>query len=261
MTAWAFFEDFASVATRWRTWTLMADQDIKLRYKRSLLGPFWISIAMATTVVTIGFLYAEVFRVPYKEFLSWFGSGILAWGLISSVVLESCAVVTDNESVLRSAIMPIPMLSARMVYRNVMIFLHNALVIGILLVLFGTRLSLNTLLVFPALALIILLGLLIGVALGPISARFRDFAQLISSIVQVLFFFTPVFWIPAPNMSRLFLVEGNPFYHLVQLIRLPVLGEAPTLINWQVALCALVVAFFLALVSLLMSRKSVYLWL
>lgn len=261
MTTWAFFEDFASVATRWRTWTLMADQDIKLRYKRSLLGPFWISIAMATTVVTIGFLYAEVLRVPYKEFLIWFGSGLLAWGLISSVMLEGCSIVADNESVLRSAIMPIPMLSARMVYRNVVIFLHNALVIGLLLVLFGARFSLNTLFIFPGLALIILLGLFIGVALGPISARFRDLAQLIASTVQVLFFFTPVFWIPAPNMSRLALIEGNPFFHLVQLIRAPVLGEMPTLINWQMSLCALGVAFVLALVSLIVSRKSIYLWL
>lgn len=239
----------------------MADQDIKMRYKRSMLGPFWISIAMATTVVTIGFLYAEVFNQPYKEFLIWFGSGLLAWGLVSGVMLEACTTVTENDSVLRSVNMPIPMLSARMVYRNFVVFLHNALVIGLLLVLFGLRFNQETLLVIPGLILIVLLGLFLGVALGPISARFRDLAQLIASLVQVMFFVTPVFWIPSASLSRPIVVEGNPFYHLVQLVRAPLLGSETTLANWQVSLATVAVAAILALVSLVVSRKSVYLWL
>lgn len=239
----------------------MADQDIKMRYKRSMLGPFWISIAMATTVVTIGVLYAEVLNQPYKEFLSWFGCGVLAWALVSSVMLESCTIVADNDSILRSVSMPIPMLSARMVYRNVVIFWHNALVVGILLVLFGLRFSMETFYVIPGLALIILFAVFLGVALGPISARFRDLAQVVASIVQVLFFFTPVFWVPRPDMSRPFLVDGNPFFHLVQLVRAPLLGDAPTITNWQVGLAAVGVMAVLSVLSLAVSRKSIYLWL
>lgn len=261
MTASAIVADFASVATRWRTWTLMADQDIKMRYKRSILGPFWISIAMATTVVTIGVLYAEVFNQPYKEFLSWFGCGVLAWALVSSVMLEACTIIADNDSVLRSVNMPIPMLSARMVYRNVVIFFHNALVVGLLLVLFGLKFSALALYAIPGVILIVLFGLFVGVALGPICARFRDLAQVVASAVQVLFFVTPIFWSPKPGFSRPILIEGNPFYHFVQLVRAPMLGEAPTLVNWQVSLMAVGVAAALAMVSLAASRKSIYLWL
>lgn len=261
MIARAFFDDFASVATRWRTWLLMADQDIKMRYKRSMLGPFWISIAMATTVVSIGLLYSEVFKLPYKEFLTWFGSGMLAWGLVSGVMLEACSTITENEHVLRSVTMPVPMLSARMVYRNFVVFLHNALVIGLVLILFGLRLQPEILFIIPGLALITLFGLFLGIALGPISARFRDLPQLVASLVQVMFFVTPVFWVPSPAMSRPILVEGNPFYHMVQLVRAPLLGDATTWANWQVSIAALAVAGMLAIASLAASRRSIYLWL
>jgi ABC-type polysaccharide/polyol phosphate export permease len=97
--------------------------------------------------------------------------------------------------------------------------------------------------------------------LSPVCARFRDLAQVIASILQVMFFFTPIFWVPGGQLSRPILVEANPFYHLLQLLRAPLLGELPTALNWQVSVAVTVVAGVGALASLAATRRHVYLWL
>lgn len=253
--------EFLSALHRWRTWFLMANQDIQLRYRRSLIGPFWISIALATTVVSIGLLYSEVMRVPYREFLSWFGSGLLAWVLLSAMISEGCSVVADNEGHLRGVPLPVPVLAARVVCRNAIIFAHNAIVVVPMLALIGFALQPIALLAVLSLAVYLPLGWFTAIAIGPVCARFRDLAQVVASAMQIIFFFTPIFWVPNLEFSRPVLVEANPFYHLIQLLREPLLGRAPTLLNWQVSTALVAIAAAAALASLSLTRRRVYLWL
>ena len=73
---------------KWPVWFLLACQDIKLRYRRSVLGPFWITISMAITVYTMGFLYGHLFRSELQTYYPFLVSGMLAWAVISSIVLD-----------------------------------------------------------------------------------------------------------------------------------------------------------------------------
>jgi len=253
--------DFLSVFRRWSTWYLMAGQDIKLRYRRSLLGPFWISIAMATTIGAITLLYSEVMNIPFGEFSVWFGAGLLGWVFISSMVSEGCSVVVDNEGSLRGVSLPIPLLAARMVHRNLIIFGHNALVVVALLLIIQGPLSPLALLAPLALLVYLPFGLFSAILLGPVCARFRDLAQVVGSVLQVLFFLTPIFWVPGGQLSRPIIVDANPFYHLLQLLRAPLLGEWPTMLNWQVSIGLTVLLGIGALISLGLTRRNVYLWL
>lgn len=253
--------DLGSVFTRWHTWTLMANQDIAMRYRRSVIGPFWISIAMAVMVFSIGLLFSEVQNQPFKEFLTYFGCSIVAWTFLTSMVNESTGLIQESEGQLRNVALPIPMLAAKMVYRNLVIFLHNALVIGIMLVLFGTPFTAYAGLALFALLVYVPLGWSIGIALGPICARFRDLAQVIASIMQVMFFMTPIFWMPGSNMDRHIVLDANPFYHLIEIFRRPLLGGELPLANWIVSFLVLGSMSLLALVSLAITRKRVFMWL
>jgi ABC-type polysaccharide/polyol phosphate export permease len=256
-----FLNDFSSIFTRYHTWALMANQDITMRYRRSVIGPFWISIAMAVTILAIGLLFSEVQNQPFKEYLSFFGCGLLAWTLLLSFITEGAGIVPESEGHLRNIALPIPVLSAKVVYRNLIIFGHNALVVGLMLALLGQPIEPVALVSLLALMVYISLGLFIGIALAPICARFRDLPQVIGSAMQVMFFLTPIFWIPGANMDRHVVLEANPFYHLLEIFRRPLLGSLPTELNWIVSLSALALSAIAAVIVLGTTRKRIYLWL
>jgi lipopolysaccharide transport system permease protein len=255
------FQDLAATYLRWRTWFLMASQDIEMRYRRSILGPFWISIAMAVLVFSIGLLYAEVQNLPFKEFLTFFGCGLLAWTFMSSMMTEGCQLLIESEAHLRNVPLPSTVLAARVVMRNAIILLHNLAVVGLMLIWFGNMPGPTALLALPGYMLYALYGWLFAVTFGPLCARFRDLTQIVGSILQVMFFLTPIFWMPGTNMDRHVAVEGNPFYHLVEITRRPLLGEPATATNWLVALGVTAMIAMCAMLVLQTTRKRVFLWL
>jgi ABC-type polysaccharide/polyol phosphate export permease len=133
--------DFRALSERSGVWFLMAKTHIAMRYRRSLLGSFWISVTMAAMVLSIGMLFSQVMQTPYQEFLTYFGCGILAWTLLSTMITVRCTIVTEAERHLRGIRIPIPILAKRMVMRNFIIFGHNALVLLTMLALLGHQLA------------------------------------------------------------------------------------------------------------------------
>ena len=70
-----------------------------------------------------------------------------------------------------------------------------------------------------------------------VSARFRDIPQLINSIVQIVFFVTPIMWKPELLRSRdPIIADFNPFYHLVEIVRAPLLGQLPSAKSYMAVL-------------------------
>ena len=256
----AYLLDWASVVTRRRVWMLMAGTDIALRYRRSLLGPFWISLAMAAMILAIGGLYSDVMNQPSEAYIAYLGCGLLVWTFLSTMISDSCAIAIDAAHHLRSVNVPLPALSARMVYRNLIIFVHNAIVVLSALFLFGHELTPAAWLAAPGVAAIVLCGWFIGVALAPVCLRFRDLASLISSVTQIAFFVTPIFWMP-DGMSRRSVVDFNPFYHLIEIVRQPLLGNAASANNWMIVAALLGISGAAALLSLALCRRKVFLWL
>jgi lipopolysaccharide transport system permease protein len=255
------FADLGATFSRWRTWALMAGQDITMRYRRSVLGPFWISISMAALVLGIGLLYSQVMHQPFKEYLYYLASGFLVWNFMAALLNEGCNIVVEAESHLRSVPIPTPVLAARMVYRNLVIFLHNALVIGVMVLLFGKTLTPSAALAPVGVLVILLIGYFGAIALGPICARFRDIAQVIANVLQVAFFLSPIIWGMSGSDARSIVKDANPFYHLLEIVRAPLLGEWPTPVNWIVSIVILAFAFVAALATLAATRRRIYLWL
>ncbi len=256
----AYAAEWASVISRHRVWMLMAGTDIAMRYRRSLLGPFWISLAMAAMVLAIGSLYSDVLDQPYEAYVSYLGCGLLVWTFVSTTINESCLIAVEATHHLRSVNVPIPTLSARMVYRNLIIFAHNAIVVLTALFLLGHSLTPSAWLAIPGVGALVLLGWFVGVALAPICLRFRDLASLISSAMQIAFFVTPIFWVP-DGVSRQYVVTTNPFFHLLEVVRQPLLGSAASADNWLFVGALLCISGVAAVVSLALCRRKMFLWL
>lgn len=255
------FADIGATFGRWPVWYLLARQDIGMRYRRSILGPFWISLAMLAMVLGISVVYSQIYQEDFREFAAYVGCSLLAWQLVLGLVVDGATTVTEGEAHLRAAPLPVPLFAARVVCRNLIIFAHNLIVILIFLLVLGRPLNLAALQAIPGVLLFALIGYFWSIAIGPLCARFRDIPQLIASVMQVAFFLTPIFWRPTWVARNALIVELNPMAHMLELVRTPLLGESPAAGHWQVVLALTAGLALAAIVSLSITRRRVFLWI
>jgi len=214
---------------QWQTWLSLAWQDIRLRYRRSSLGPFWISISMGITIGMTGLLYGTLFHFRMKEYFPAFAAGMLIWSFISILITEGSHVFAESENFLKQMKIPFSAFVFRMVARNFIIFLHNIIIFIPIIFLFHIAFNFNTLLTAWGLFLILFNGVTIGFILAVIGTRYRDIAQVIASLTQVIFFLTPIIWVPSmlPHQYQI-AIKLNPVAQFIEMIRNPLLGLAPS---------------------------------
>jgi ABC-type polysaccharide/polyol phosphate export permease len=242
--------DIVEGALAWRLWGSLGWQDIRQRYRRSTIGPFWVTLSMGAMIGGMGVLYADLFHTDVHTYLPYLTVGVILWGLISPLVIENCNAFIDGEGIIKQVKVPLSLYVYRVVWRNLIIFGHNVVIFVIVAVLFKVWPHWSSLLAIPALLLICINGVWIGLLWGPISARFRDVPQTITSVMQIAFFMTPIMWQPSAISGREWFLELNPFYYFIALVRGSLLGnESPSMHLWRWALAITaagwIVTFFL----------------
>ena len=253
--------DLLSLFRQWRVWFLMAHQDIRLRYQRSVLGPFWIGLSLGALVLGIGYLYAEIFETDWADYCFFLASGLIAWTFISGAISDSSGVVMEEALHLRAVSLPLPVLAARVVYRNIIILAHN-LVVGVVVVYAtGHALEAELWAIVPGILLLAVFGFGAALLVAPFSARYRDLPELIRNVLLMLFFLTPILWPESEAGRRTMFVDGNPFNALVNLVRDPLMGEAIAGRDWAMAGAASAAVLALGLGALAFSRQRVLNWL
>jgi lipopolysaccharide transport system permease protein len=231
--AWA---DILQGVALWRLWFRLGWNDILQRYRRSVLGPFWLTASMAVMVITLGVLYAKLFNQPIDVFLPFLCVGLLVWNLIASYLTEGGALFTGSESYIKQIRLPFSVYVYRLSWAKLIIFAHNFIIYIGVLIYFQIWPGAVSLLAVPGLMLIVLNGTIASLTIGIVSARFRDIPQLIASMVQIVFFLTPIFWKPESLRGHAYITEFNPFFHLLEIVRAPLLGNLPSAANYSIVL-------------------------
>ncbi|WP_219416666.1 galactan export ABC transporter permease subunit Wzm/RfbD [Pseudonocardia nigra] len=256
---------FGDLGQGWRQrplWGYLGWQDIKQRYRRSVLGPLWISISMAVVATAMGFLYGALFGEPIATFLPYVATGLLIWNFVNGCILEGSEVFIANEGLIRFLPAPLSLHVYRLVWRQTLFFLHNLVIWGILMIIFPQPLGWSLLLALPAFAVLVLNGAWIAVLAGIIATRFRDIPPIIASLTQLLFFMTPIVWSYERLKSNPLAayIELNPVMHFVEILRQPLLGQAIVARHWIVVAVITVVGCTAALVCLRNYRSRVAYW-
>ncbi|MQA33269.1 galactan export ABC transporter permease subunit Wzm/RfbD [Modestobacter roseus] len=249
-------------------WGHLGWQDIRQRYRRSLLGPIWITISMAVTAVALGILYAGLFGNEISVQLPYILVGFIVWGFISGCISEGSEVFIANEGLIKHLPSPLSVHVYRLVWRQLLFFGHNLIVYAIMLIIFPQPLTWASLVALPALVLLVVNGAWVALALGMVTTRFRDLTPITQSIVQLMFFLTPIVWIysdllnsPDPRIAeRARLAEFNPFLHFIEIIRQPMLGQDQHIRHWIVVLVITVVGWAATLVVLRRYRSRISYW-
>ena len=238
-------------------------QDIRQRYRRSKLGPFWLTISMGVMIGMIGIVFGQVLSTPMQEYLPFLATGIILWTCFSTGVMEGSTSFIDAQGMIRQLDLPLSLYPIRVLWRNVVICAHNVIILPLVFIVVGRGITLDILWLIPGFILFLWNMLWISLLLGTFCTRFRDMPQIVNSLMQVFFYVTPIIWMPNalnPRSANL-LVEPNPVYHLLQIVRSPILGQAPTSMNWIVSIGVALLGSLFALWFFGKYKKRIAYWL
>ena len=236
-TFWvAVDQDLFAALREWRLWTTLGWNDIRQKYRRSMIGPFWITISMAIFILILGIVYSRIFHVGVSEYLPFLTVGYITWGFISQTTIESCTAFLEGERIIKQIRLPYAVYVLRVVCRNFIIFLHNAVVFVPVAIIFSVNPGLHGLMVVPGLALLCLNLSWVALSLSILNSRFRDLQQIVTTFVQIMLFVTPIMWPLSTLGDSIYIAEINPLYHLIDIVRSPLLGQTPEISSWLVAI-------------------------
>lgn len=243
-----------------RVWAMLARMDIRQRYRRSILGPFWITIAMIVWILAIGPLYSRLLGLDSRQFLPYLAMGIITWGLLSGLILDGAACFVGAEQLVRSMKLPYTVHVLRTLQRNLIIFAHNLLAFVPFMVWLRIWPQWSWLWALPGVALILLAALPTAFLLGTLSARFRDLQQMIASIVQLAFFLTPIFWKPELLGERAWIADYNPFHMMLEVVRGPIVSGPPALAVYARLGVLMLALYLLAAPFFIRYRRRLAFW-
>lgn len=261
---------FRDLVRGWRQnelWLQLGWQDIKQRYRRSTLGPLWITIATGVMALALGLLYSMLFQISVREFLPHVTVGFIIWGFIAGCIKDGSDIFIENEGLIKQLPSALSVHVYRLVWRQLLFLAHNMVIWVLLVVVFDIPLSWNTLLTIPALALLVINGVWVTMLFGIIATRFRDVAPLLESLVQLLFYVTPIVWTTqtlrdqgGEVAQRARIAELNPLYHYLEIVRAPLVGREVALYHWGIVGACTVVGLLLALLVMRQWRFRVPYW-
>lgn len=230
-------KDISEALSKYRLALIFGWQDVAQRYRRSRVGAFWLTLNMAVFIGALGLIFGTLFQTEMREFLPYLCAGVIMWSFISTSLSEGCVTFSSADGIILQVRLPLFTHILRALWRNLIIFAHNIVIFPVVALLMGKTLNFYILLAIPGLLLVCLNLAWMMLVLATVCARYRDMTQVLTNILQVLFYATPIMWMDKTlpgHVSRMF-INWNPFYHLIQLVRAPLFGEAPATLSWLVA--------------------------
>jgi lipopolysaccharide transport system permease protein len=146
-------------------------------------------------------------------------------------------VFTQSGGLIKSTTTPLIIHVYRMMARQLIVFTHNLALIALVWLIFQWPIDFSILLAIPGIVIVVLTLAGVVLTLGILCTRFRDIQQIIGAALQLLFLLTPIFWMPNSLRGKrtVVLMDFNPLYYLVDVVRGPILGHTPSLLEWSMA--------------------------
>lgn len=253
--------DFIAGIKVWPLWTAIAWQEIRQRYRRSTFGPFWLTLGMGINILAIGLVWGALFKFNRAEFIPYLTIGTLVWTLITDSIREANSTFISYAALIKQMRRPYSMYIFVATYRNIIIFGHNVIIFFIVVLYYRVTPSLSALSLPVAFFLVLMSFSWTGPLFGTLSTRFRDVPQVISYILVVAFFVTPIMWKPGQLGRGAIIADLNPFYHMIELIRAPLLGQTAPLLSWIVVLGITILGWTVAFIFFARFRSRIAYWL
>lgn len=261
----ALLDDFYKSTQSSGSWFYASWIETLLQYRSTKLGPLWISIGTALFIFVVGNLYSRVVLSGGSNiYLAHLAVGLVFWSLIHKTLVVGCNIFIINRSSILDGVSSYSDVILGLVTKNLIILLHNFVVIVLVFIYVGLAPTSTALALFFTLPLVVANLLWICVIVAILGARYPDFQEMVASALRLLFFVTPILWVPHQDV-RGPLVDAalylNPFYYMLEAVRQPlVYGQIPIL-EIGVLIVALPIGWLLASLLYKRARNSLALWL
>jgi ABC-type polysaccharide/polyol phosphate export permease len=209
----------------------------------------------------MSFIWAPLFHTSVNSYLPYLTAGMVSWTFIVALITEGGGTYTGSIGLITSLNFPFMILNMMVIWRNVIVFFHNLIIVAIVIAIFGP-ITWATLLIVPGLIIVAANGVWITLMLGMVSARFRDIPPLIANLTQILMFVTPVFWkIDQLGAHAQSYIKLNYVYHLVEVMRAPMLGQVPSATSYAVTITGALVGSGVVFEIYARFRRRIPYWL
>ena len=243
-------------------WFYLGLTDTRRRYQRTVIGPFWTTLSLGLFIGCMGVLLSTAWQTPVKDFLPYFCSGYICWMIMQSTLSEGCTTFTAPGTYVKQISMPYTMYSSLLIWRNIIVLLHHLVILGLVLIYSKHPLNMNCLYFIPGIIIVFLTSVWVATLLGMACARFRDVQQVIVSVLQLAMFITPIMWKPEQLGNRgILAADLNPLFHYISIIRLPLIGQAPSTSNWVCSICISIVGGMFTYYLLAKNYRRIVFWL
>lgn len=243
---------------------LLSLMNFLIGYRRTALGPLWQLVGPALFVAFLGLLYAEIGSVQPETFIPHLAVGLVVWTLISQFVIRSATIYQRNRAQILQGTMKLKEVILVESANNVLIFLHQLPIVVAVFIIYRVSLSADVVVSLVGLMAIIANGIWVTQVFGILGARYRDLPEVFQAVMRIAFLATPILWMPSStgrgSIMGAFLLF-NPFYHFVEVVRAPLLGQPTTAISWMVVLGFTVIGFTTAHLMKKRYNKLVPLWI
>lgn len=240
---------------------MLARNDVRQRYRRSVIGPFWITLSTAFFIAVLGVIYSKLFGIPIAEHLPYVAMGLITWGFISSTTTEAGNAFFEGAGIIRQIRLPLSVYPLRLAARGFITFLHTIVLYVPIALIFGLYPGWPILLAIPGIGLLMLNQFWVSILIGVVSTRYRDVVPLVATAMQAAMLATPVMWSADALGSSSWIAEYNPFYHMVQIVRAPLLGHAPGWHSYVVLLLMILIGSVVAAYVLGRARNRIVYWI
>lgn len=220
-----------------------------------------MTLSMGVLVVSLGIIYSQIFQTDIKTYLPYLALGFIVWGFLSSTINESCGAFTESERIIKQIKVPFSVFVLRVVWRNFIVLMHTIILFIPIAIFFRISPDFTALLALPGLAILYLNLVWTSLIIAVLSTRFRDVSQIVSSILQIAMFATPVMW-EVHNLRKTPLIADiNPLYHWLELVRGPLIGALPSTFSWIISIGSAVLGMVLAVLLLRRASRRIVYWL
>ena len=244
-----------------RLWVLLAWNDLEARYRRTILGTFWQTLTMAAYIVGLAVVFSTIRAQNMENFLVYLAAGFTGFSLITGFLGSGVGAFHRGEALLKSYDMPASIHVFRSVVNEYILVGHSMILIAGVWIYTSTLPTAYTLLLIPAVALLFLVGVGVVLCMGLLGARFRDVTPATTTLISFMFLVTPIFWRREDLGDRAWIADYNPLYHATNLIRRPLMGEAPDPLNWYVCLGLAAGGLLVGVLCFVRYRRRLVYWL
>jgi len=217
--------DVGQIVRNFRFWFFLAWLEVRQQYRRSSLGPFWITLTTAAYVASLVIVFGILFKIRSDDYAPWVTLGVITWNMIVACMGDAGLILISKKQLLSQRQISHNGLVLVSVLKAFFVFLHQIpIFLGVMLY-FNLTPTIYTSAILLTLPLLVLVLHPLALIIAYLSARLRDIPPLVTAVLTPLFFVTPIMWAPSQLADKAWIADLNPFAAMIGIIREPLLGR------------------------------------